>query len=142
MSIDGLSNMEPWREIEEAASGALAFAERASAIAPRAPEVALFGEWNTGNLGDRAIHVEVKRFFEGCGWRPRSFHLGSLSAGDEPLGVGPARAPAKRAARGISQRARMLGLLPRLERVQAISVGGGALLTDDSLHFPQSLVEL
>jgi len=147
MSIDGLSNMEPWREIEEAASGALAFAERASAIAPRAPEVAVFGEWNTGNLGDRAIHIEVKRFFEDCGWLTRSFHLGSLSSGDEPAeapdaGGGALRPPAKRAVRGVWQRVRMLRLLPRLERVQAISVGGGALLTDDGLNFPQSLMEL
>jgi polysaccharide pyruvyl transferase WcaK-like protein len=48
----------------------------------------------------------------------------------------------KRAVRGVWQRVRMLRLLPQLERVQAISVGGGALLSDDNLHFPQSLVEL
>jgi len=44
--------------------------------------------------------------------------------------------------RGLRQRLRMAQLLPRLAAAQAISVGGGALLTDENLHFPQSLVQI
>jgi polysaccharide pyruvyl transferase WcaK-like protein len=119
------------------------------------PEVAVFGEWDTTNLGDRAIHHEVQRFFAECGWDVSSYGLGSLTpstpdtadkrAPAASWARGAARrlnAHAKRALRQIRQRYRMLRLLPQLERAKAISVGGGALLTDVNLHFPQSLAVL
>lgn len=119
------------------------------------PAVAVFGEWNTRNLGDRAIRRAACRFFSGCGWRPIPFCLGSLSAAGEditaadgdggaPGSVAPASlyGPVKCAVRGIWQKVRLRRLLPQLAGVRAISIGGGALLSDDNLHFPQSLVEL
>ena len=41
-----------------AAAGISALPRRGTAR----PVVAIFGEWNTANLGDRAIHHEVLRF--------------------------------------------------------------------------------
>ncbi|HXV11238.1 MAG TPA: polysaccharide pyruvyl transferase family protein [Burkholderiales bacterium] len=120
------------------------------------PAIALFGEWNTANLGDRAIHECAMRFFEECGWEVRSFALGSLAPADPGLpahasghtanAVGATlsrfRPGLKRALRGVRQRLRMARLAPQLENVQAIAVGGGALLSDANLHFPQSLSAL
>ena len=120
------------------------------------PEVAAFGEWDTSNLGDRGIHEGVLRFFGECGWRVGSYAIGSLtpvSAGAAATGVAPAlpgRMGAalrvsprlKRAVRRIRQRLRMTALLPRLRPARAIMVGGGELLSDNGLHFPQSLAEI
>lgn len=117
------------------------------------PEVAAFGEWDTSNLGDRGIHEGVLRFFGECGWRVGSYAIGSLTpvsadaagGGSTPavrgrigaaLGIAPGL---KRALRRIRQRVRMNALLPRLRPAQAIMVGGGELLSDRGLHFPQSL---
>lgn len=121
------------------------------------PEIAAFGEWNTTNLGDRAIHAGVQKFFSGCGWRVSSYGFGSLvpvPAG-APLGDIPfhsdarrkiafAMAPAVRnALRGVRQRYRMMRLLPQLKQAQAILVGGGALLSGEAgRHFPRSLALL
>jgi polysaccharide pyruvyl transferase WcaK-like protein len=119
------------------------------------PEVAAFGEWDTSNLGDRGIHEGVLRFFGECGWRVGSYAIGSLAPvpADAARG-GTAPAPAmrgriggvlgaapglKRVLRRIRQRARMNALLPRLRLAQVIMVGGGELLSDRGLHFPQSL---
>jgi polysaccharide pyruvyl transferase WcaK-like protein len=120
------------------------------------PDVAAFGEWDTANLGDRAIHAGVLRFFGDCGWNVRSYGISSLApvapeaalADTPPAGGSPVRAilggaPAlKRALRGARQRVRMAGLAPALGPAQAVLVGGGALLSDANLHFPQSLAEL
>lgn len=120
------------------------------------PEVAVFGEWDTGNLGDRAIHVEAVRFFRECGWRTRSYCLGSLKPATIETATERAvpaalrlrdftldRVPSlKRALRQVRQRYRMERLLPELARTDAISVGGGALLSDVNEHFPQSLAVL
>lgn len=120
------------------------------------PEIAVFGEWDTANLGDRAIHREVLRFFSECGWSTSAYGLGSLAPAGEniPPEVSARAAPAARAMlhslapaaartlREVRQQCRMLRLLPRLSRVQAIAVGGGALLSDALLHFPQSLAVL
>lgn len=120
------------------------------------PEVAVFGEWDTGNLGDRAIHVEAVRFFRECGWRTRSYSLGSLMPARLETVAGPRRPSAsglrdaalnrvpgvKRALRAVRQRYRMRQLLPELAHAHAISVGGGALLSDVNQHFPQSLAML
>lgn len=122
------------------------------------PEIAAFGEWDTTNLGDRAIHESVQRFFSGCGWRVSSYGFGSLAPvpADAPrrdvssvvhharrnlaIGMMPA---VRHVLRGIRQDYRMMGLLPRLRRVQAILVGGGALLSADAgPHFPRSLALL
>jgi polysaccharide pyruvyl transferase WcaK-like protein len=149
--------MDRWPEATDAEAGRRERAVIASAeTEDDRPEIAIFGEWNTANLGERAIHGEVRRFFDGCGWRVTSFGLGSLSAwtpdGAEArsesrrFGLGAAvdrlSPGTKRAVCAVRQRIRMQRLLPRLERVHAISVGGGALLCDDNLHFPQSLMEL
>lgn len=121
------------------------------------PEVAAFGEWDTRNLGDRGIHEGVLRFFAHCGWGVRSYGISSLAPvapdgarRDTPCAAdgGPVRAMLhsaprlKRALRAARQRIRMAGLLTELGGVKAIAIGGGALLTDSNLHFPQSLVQL
>jgi polysaccharide pyruvyl transferase WcaK-like protein len=121
-----------------------------------APEVAVFGEWDTANLGDRGIHAGVLRFFGESGWSIRSYGLstlvavppGAAIADTPPTGDSRVRAifdgapSLKRAVRGARQRLRMARLAPALEPVQAILVGGGSLLSDANLHFPQSLAEL
>lgn len=133
-------------------------AARVSALPRRGtarPVVAVFGEWNTANLGDRAIHHEVLRFFADCGWHVSSFGLGSLARIDShgtqsaPPGTSAGKSAAqrfspatKRVLRGVRQHCRMPSLLHSLSRVQAIAVGGGALLSDANLHFPQSLAVL
>jgi polysaccharide pyruvyl transferase WcaK-like protein len=121
-----------------------------------APELALFGEWNTANLGDRAIHRGALAFFEDCGWRTSSYALGSLV----PVSPAEARLPAPpdagaqnairaalpprvaQALRGARQQYRMLRLLPALRHAHAICVGGGALLSGPDMHFAQSLAVL
>ncbi len=121
------------------------------------PEAALFGEWNTSNLGDRAIHGRVLEFFQGCGWRTSSYALGSLvPVSPQPPGL-PVALPgdgapgtlrtllpprAAQALRGARQQYRVLRLLPELRRAQAICVGGGALLSGPGMHFAQSLAAL
>src|SRR5262245_50152827 len=123
---------------------------------PRAPEVAVFDECDTANLGNRATHRAMRDFFIECGWRVSAHGVGSLvPAAERDVNM---RAPVacrersraaamlaphtQRTLRAIRQRYRMLRLLPRLRRVDAIAVGGGALLTDADLHFPQSLAAL
>jgi polysaccharide pyruvyl transferase WcaK-like protein len=118
-----------------------------------APELALFGEWNTANLGDRAIHCRAIGFFEDCGWRTNSYALGSLV----PVSLAQARRCAlpdagaqsairatlppgvARALRAARQQVRMLRMVPALRQAQAICVGGGALLSGPGVHFVQSL---
>lgn len=115
------------------------------------PTVALFGEWNTANLGDSAIRQEAVQFFEDCGWRVSCYAIGTLVPVEPGAGTQRLDAPRrvrrldhriKRGLRGLRQRLRMAQLLPRLAGAQAISVGGGALLADENLHFPQSLVQI
>ncbi|HKA39372.1 MAG TPA: polysaccharide pyruvyl transferase family protein [Burkholderiales bacterium] len=129
------------------------FADAAAGGGDLQPEVAAFGEWNTSNLGDRGIHEGVLQFFGECGWRVDSYALGSLTPVSGGAGHGsiapalPGRIGAalgklprlKCALRRIRQRVRMTALLPRLRPAQAIMVGGGELLSDNGLHFPQSL---
>src|SRR5690554_4352963 len=50
----------------------------------RIPCAAAFGEWNTANLGDRAIFFGVKRFFEAAGWGILPIAFGSLVPVQEP----------------------------------------------------------
>jgi len=120
------------------------------------PEIAVFGEWDTANLGDRGIHRGVLRFLADCGWDARSYGLSTLAPVAADVAVPAASAPApgpvravlgaaphlKRVLRGARQRVLMAALSPRLARARAILVGGGALLSDADLHFPQSLVRL
>lgn len=126
----------------------------------RQPTVAAFGEWSETNIGDHAIHEGVRNFFGACDWRVRSFDLGALrpAAGTRPDAAGSPRdaevrrrwsvpmldavPAAKRTVRGWRQRWLIQGLLPSLAACDAICVGGGALLMDDNLHFPQSLAAL
>jgi colanic acid/amylovoran biosynthesis protein len=123
------------------------------------PTVAVFGEWSQNNIGDHAIHEGVQDFYGDLGWRVKSFDCGALRASTTPVEKlrAPARAVAslgktpfgdqlvpiaKRTLRGMRQQILMKRLMPQLAEVDAISVGGGALLTDSNLHFPQSLAEL
>jgi polysaccharide pyruvyl transferase WcaK-like protein len=120
------------------------------------PEIAVFGEWDTSNLGDRGIHRGVLRFLAECGWNARSFGLSSLAPvpADAAYPAASASAPGsvramlgaaprlKRVLREARQRMLMAALSPRLAQARAILVGGGALLSDADLHFPQSLVRL
>jgi polysaccharide pyruvyl transferase WcaK-like protein len=117
----------------------------------------VFGEWSGTNLGDRAIHEGVRRYFREQGWQVDSYEFGALlptpPASDQPvpavLAV-PSRArwhtrlprPLARAVRAIRQRVRARHLLPRLASADAICIGGGALLTDINLQFPQSLAAI
>lgn len=118
-----------------------------------APEIAVFGEWNTANLGDRAIGRSAQAFFAECGWRMAPYALGSLqpvseaSIGSASRAHGPERRRValralKRPLRALRQHYRMLRLLPQLAQADAIAVGGGALLSDENLHFPQSLARV
>ncbi len=120
------------------------------------PEIAVFGEWDTANLGDRGIHRGVLRFLAECGWDARSYGLSTFShvPADAAYPAASASAPGpvramlgaaprlKRVLRGARQRMLMAALSPRLAHARAILVGGGALLSDEDLHFPQSLVRL
>lgn len=121
------------------------------------PEIAAFGEWNTTNLGDRAIHAGVQKFFSVCGWHVRSYGFGSLVPvpADAPFGDSSFHSDARskaalamvpavgNALRGVRQGYRMMQLLPQLKQVQAILVGGGALLSGEAgRHFPRSLALL
>lgn len=122
------------------------------------PEIALFGEWDTANLGDRAIHRSVQRFCARCGWDASSYSIGALAplaprgeraaparraAGQGALGtLFRAAPPLKRTLRALRQRRRIGTLLAPLERADAILVGGGQLLADRNLHFPQSLATI
>ena len=118
------------------------------------PEAAVFGEWNTTNLGDRAIHESVLRYCADCGWSAASFAIGTLQAVERGTGTNSAVLPGrwralldaaprvKRTLRALRQRRRIGALLPALARARAIIVGGGALLSDWNQHFPQSLAEL
>lgn len=118
------------------------------------PTIAAFGEWSQTNIGDHAIHHGVHEFFDDCGWRVRSFDLGALrpASGPRPGVAAPAHwrsssvldgmPMVKRALRGWRQQALMQRLLPSLASCDAICVGGGALLMDSNLHFPQSLAVL
>ncbi len=122
------------------------------------PQVASFGEWDTANLGDRGIHQGVQTFLSACGCDTRSYGVSTLmpiqpdagngSGGGHSsvrqhmislVGLAP---PLKRALRAVRQRVRMKALAESLEPARAIVVGGGALLTDAELHFPQSLVQV
>src|SRR5262249_8782224 len=148
--------MDRWPAAMDAEATYSEVAGRAAPAAEDArPEMAIFGEWDTANLGKRAMHGEVVRFFEECGWRVSSYGLGSLSvaAPDGAHARLGGRSSALRAAveclspgigravRGVRRRIRMQQLLPRLERLQAISICG-VLLSDGVRHLPQSLLEI
>jgi polysaccharide pyruvyl transferase WcaK-like protein len=139
--------------------------------ATAAPRIAVFGEWDTGNLGDRAILEGVTDFFQRMGWCVDAYALGSLTPvrGDrqafgraadvaEGSSTTPPRSPPERIRRARAQSRRtgaslllkqwlrparqywrIRQLLPQIGRAQAVLVGGGALLSDEHLHFPQSL---
>lgn len=122
------------------------------------PRIAVFGEWNTTNLGDRAIFEGVYSFFNKMGWDVDGYGLGSLT----PVKHFPylevpttrydsilqtANIPSipktfRQPIRSIRQQWRAQQLIPRLQQAQVILVGGGALLSDQNLHFPQSLTAL
>jgi polysaccharide pyruvyl transferase WcaK-like protein len=132
------------------------------------PRVAAFGEWNTTNLGDRAIFEGVLAFCQENGWEVDAYGLGSLTLiSKQPPAASPllhAVAPSeagnkglrslhrlkdnhsytlvKRSVRSFRQQLRIRSLLPQLKQAQVILVGGGSLLSDRDLHFPQSLAAI
>lgn len=144
-------------------------AKQPSITRTKRPRMAVFGEWNTTNLGDRAIFSGVQTFCQASGWDVDAYGLGTLTPisinsivtqqiaeystqqqisnqhsslnQSNRLGHGLYR-HVKQIARGIRQHHRMQRLLPQLSRADAILVGGGSLLSDHRLHFPQSLIEI
>src|SRR5262245_39810730 len=87
-----------------------------------APEIALFGEWNTSNLGVRAIHAGVQGFFEDCGWHTRSYAFDSLtqvSANPSRRPLSSSRSRAARVLRAAGHQYRALRLLPSLRQADA-----------------------
>ncbi|MBW4557553.1 MAG: polysaccharide pyruvyl transferase family protein [Trichormus sp. ATA11-4-KO1] len=140
-------------------------------------KIAAFGEWNTTNLGDRAICQGVTEFFQKAGYSVDAYNFGTLKPVQNPIHLlssheksGEVYFPKemnyktpyssfknisspsnfyslkieltkilKRGLRPIIQRIRIQKLIPKLKNAQVIMVGGGALLSDTDLHFPQSL---
>jgi polysaccharide pyruvyl transferase WcaK-like protein len=132
--------------------------------AAEAPKIAAFGEWDTGNLGDQAIFEGVKDFFQSAGWLVDAYGLGSLAPIRQHLqAASPPSAPAEQWSttrpagttihawrtsayaflkpwmRPARQHLRIWRLLSEVAQARAVLVGGGALLSDEHLHFPQSL---
>ncbi|HKE43142.1 MAG TPA: polysaccharide pyruvyl transferase family protein [Steroidobacteraceae bacterium] len=126
-------------------------------VQERSPRVAVFGEWSGTNLGDRAIHEGVQRYFHEHGWEVDSYEFGALRPTPPPqplVATTQTATPQRRALhsrlprsvartmRSLRQQVRARHLAPRLESADAICIGGGALLTDINLQFPQSLAVL
>lgn len=125
--------------------------------------VAVFGEWGETNLGDWAIYQGVQDFFARQGVVVDAYRCGALqpfeastaevpqaAAGRAPErkrssmlnGTAPALQLLKRSVRGLRQEWLVRRLMPRLAQADLVCVGGGALLCDRNLHFPQSLVAI
>lgn len=124
--------------------------------------VAVFGEWGETNLGDWAIYYGVEEFFSAadtvidpyrCGaLRPFEVSASVPGANHTPASEGRSAtirsstaAPMqllKRSVRGLRQEWLVRRLMPRLAQADLVCVGGGALLCDRNLHFPQSLVAI
>ncbi len=124
--------------------------------------VAVFGEWGETNLGDWAIYHGVAEFFSAPGTVVDAYRCGALRPFEFPtsqpspsVGVAPNRPPLgsrsgnrvafqllKRSVRGLRQEWLVRRLMPRLAQADLVCVGGGALLCDRNLHFPQSLVAI
>lgn len=128
------------------------------------PAVALFGEWNTTNLGDRAIARAATHYFIDRGYDVKLFALGSLrfiahvSAEDwldffehqEVIRHAPSQARwyvrflqgvplAAHAFRVLRNHDRWLSVLDHLESCRIIAVGGGDLLNQRYIHFVSPL---
>jgi polysaccharide pyruvyl transferase WcaK-like protein len=126
--------------------------------------IALFGEWNTTNIGDRAIGFRATEYLLSFGFRVRLFALGSFHYLGDVSDASQLDAffssPENVTTRARSVKHKLVHkYLPRIkflfrffrnylnrEQVQiklsecvAAVVGGGALLDDDNLHFPSSL---
>ncbi len=124
--------------------------------------IAVFGEWGETNLGDWAIYHGVAEFFSAPGTIVDAYRCGALrpfefpaSQSSSSAGVAANRpAPGsragnrvgfqllKRSVRGLRQEWLVRRLMPRLAQADLVCVGGGALLCDRNLHFPQSLVAI
>ena len=123
--------------------------------------IAVFGEWGETNLGDWAIYYGVQDFFAGQGVVLDAYRCGALQPFAEPdaapaqhggaqekrrasvlNGNASALQLLKRSVRGLRQEWLVRRLMPRLAQADLVCVGGGALLCDRNLHFPQSLVAI
>ncbi|MEL6166768.1 MAG: polysaccharide pyruvyl transferase family protein, partial [Cyanobacteria bacterium J06628_3] len=131
-------------------------------------KIAVFGEWNTTNLGDKAIIEGVNDLFGRVGCNVNPYNLGSLtpinnnqnlySLSSETIKkldnirntsidnthshnsyYQSIKRKFKRYFRPVRQQILIRHLIPQLKDYQAIVVGGGALLSDLDLHFPYSL---
>lgn len=122
--------------------------------------VAVFGAWSETNLGDRAIYQGVKQFFAlpgtvvdtyRCGaLRPYHASAPGICSADSPRSKvsslfseqSAAMRALKRSVRGIRQEWLVRRLMPSLAQADLVCVGGGELLSDQNLHFPQSLLAI
>lgn len=133
-------------------------------------QIAVFGDWNTTNLGDKAILQGVNELFGRVGWKVDAYNIGSLNPVKENINLYSLSSKVdsklyeeknilikniydtynfshiqiikrnfKKYLRLIRQKILIRTLIPRLRRTRAIVVGGGALLSDLDLHFPDSL---
>lgn len=129
-------------------------------------KVALLGEWNTENLGDRAIGWHAAKYFLDSNFEVKLIGLGSLQHlydiadvhqlsealhQDRPAGGHRSRSYKflntdirKTYIVGIGlryfrNRYRINTIKGHLRQCDLVMVGGGALLEDNKLHFPMSL---
>ena len=116
----------------------------------------MFGEWNTANLGDRAIFVGIKNFLEDAGWDMLPMAFGSmlsverLDAHRVDLGtsaerfalLSQVRRRAKPVLRPLRQAIRARRALEDIRHAKVLILGGGALLSDLNMHFMHSLSRL
>lgn len=127
--------------------------------APRM-RVAVFGAHSETNLGDHAIYRGVKQFFSLPGMVVDTYRCGVLRPYSDPDGASGdggaetrgARSTLterlssvrllKRSVRGIRQEWLVRRLMPQLAQADLVCVGGGELLSDRELYFPQSLVAI
>ena len=121
----------------------------------RIPRVLLFGEWETSNLGDRAILAGASEWLAQAGIEAVPMFFGALRPtvpSQQPPSTRGALTsvarglrkvgPLLRIARGARARRNVQRLVPLAEDAAAIVVGGGALLDGRDGHFLPSLAAL
>ncbi len=129
--------------------------------------IALVGEWNTSNIGDKAIGIKAVRYLLSLGFDVKLFALGSFrylghvattrqldelfsptisagqvdGVGQKLLKFGHRHFPrSKFVFRFFRNYANRQSIRAEFVSCNAVLVGGGALLDDNGLHFPSSLL--